>query len=81
MSSAHTLHFLALACGHQLSLRQKHTLTLSCLSRRRYNKISDNVLCGGAQNFSLSPATVVGWGSEMQNNTAVADCPTDWPPR
>jgi hypothetical protein len=46
----------------------------------RYNKISDNVLCGGAQNFSLSPATVTAWGSEMRNNTAVAVCPTEWPP-
>ena len=41
----------------------------------KHNVISDNVLCGGAQNFSLTPAAVEAWGSEMQNNTAVASCP------
>jgi hypothetical protein len=33
----------------------------------RYNKISENVLCGGTQNFSLSPATVTAWGSSEQD--------------
>jgi hypothetical protein len=45
----------------------------------KHNKISNNVLCGGAHNFSLDPATVVQWGSEMQNNTAVVACPKHWP--
>jgi hypothetical protein len=44
----------------------------------KYNRISNNVLCGGARNFSLDPAAVVAWGSEMQNNTAVAACPATW---
>lgn len=45
----------------------------------KHNRISNNVLCGGVQNFSLDPATVEGWGSEMYNNTAIAECPSSWP--
>ena len=45
----------------------------------KHNRISNNVLCGGALIFSLDPKTVTGWGSEMENNTAVAECPVTWP--
>ena len=41
----------------------------------KHNRISNNLLCGGALNFSLDPSTVAAWGSEMKNNTAVAACP------
>ena len=44
----------------------------------KHNIISNNVLCGGAKRFALDPRTVEGWGSQMENNTAVAVCPSSW---
>ena len=41
----------------------------------KHNVVSHNVLCGGATAFAVEPAQVAAWGSEMQNNTAVAQCP------
>ena len=41
----------------------------------KHNVISNNVLCGGAKNFSVSSAAVKAWGSYMENNTAVTECP------
>jgi hypothetical protein len=41
----------------------------------KYNKISNNILCGGVQNLSLDAGTVYSWGSKMGNNTVMAKCP------
>merc|ERR1712232_296253 len=41
----------------------------------KYNRISNNVLCGGVKNLSIDAATIISNGGEMKNNTAVAKCP------
>jgi len=44
----------------------------------KHNRISNNILCGGVRNFSVDPATIEAWGSEMKNNTVLAACPPEW---
>ena len=60
----------------------KHPHVLGILGDRpctpKYNQISHTVLCGGALNFTLDPAVAASWGSEMQNNSALAKRPP-WP--